>query len=142
MLPSHVCNRAADRWAVDTMHHAAAFGLKDMLLGTLCRTDKLEPLGEALPILEFARAETQKRAPHLTHPLLCLDAIRTGIEEGGLAGLRQVCFQVMYLMASNTCMSSTGDVCLCRARSICHPRKSCSLLALCRNCRPYSSLLA
>lgn len=54
-----------------------------------CRTDKLESLGEALPILEFARAETQKRAPHLTHPLLCLDAIRVGIEEGGLAGLKQ-----------------------------------------------------
>lgn len=55
-----------------------------------CRTDKLEPLGEALAILEFARVETQKRAPHLTHPLLCLDAIRTGVEEGGLAGLKQV----------------------------------------------------
>ena len=54
-----------------------------------CRTDKLEPLGEALPILEFAKAETQKRAPHLTHPLLCLDAIRVGVEQGGHAGLKQ-----------------------------------------------------
>lgn len=53
------------------------------------RTDKLEPLGEALPILEFAKAETQKRAPHLTHPLLCLDAIRVGVEQGGHAGLKQ-----------------------------------------------------
>ena len=46
-------------------------------------------LGEALQILEFAWAETQKRAPDLTHPLLCLDAIRVGIEQGGPAGLKQ-----------------------------------------------------
>ena len=55
-----------------------------------CRTDKLEALGEALAIVDFARAETRKRAPHLTHPLLCLDAIRTGIQSGGRAGLRAV----------------------------------------------------
>ena len=54
------------------------------------RTDKLEPLGEAVAVLEFARAETQKRAPHLTHPLLCLDAIKAGVEQGGQAGLKQV----------------------------------------------------
>ena len=56
----------------------------------MCRTDKLEAMGEALAIVDFARAETRKRAPHLTHPLLCLDAIRTGIEHGGRAGLRAV----------------------------------------------------
>ena len=56
----------------------------------LIRTDKLEPLGEALPMLEFAAAETRKRAPHLTHPLLCLEAIRVGVEQGGQAGLKQV----------------------------------------------------
>ncbi len=39
--------------------------------------------------MEFAKAETQKRAPHLTHPLLCLDAIRVGVEQGGHAGLKQ-----------------------------------------------------
>lgn len=55
-----------------------------------CRTDKLETLGEALPVLEFAAAETRKRAPHLTHPHLCLEAIRFGVEHGGLAGLRKV----------------------------------------------------
>ena len=41
-------------------------------------------------MLGFARAETQKRAPHLTHPLLCLDAIKAGVEQGGQAGLKQV----------------------------------------------------
>ena len=64
-----------------------------------CRTDKLEPLGEALPILEFARAETRKRAPHLTHPLLCLDAIRTGVEQGGHAGLQQASLPLTWLSA-------------------------------------------
>ena len=54
------------------------------------RTDKLEPLSEALPILEFAAAETRKRAPHLTHPHLCLEAIKYGVEHGGIAGLRKV----------------------------------------------------
>ena len=56
----------------------------------MCRTDKLEALGEALAIVDFARAETRKRAPHLAHPLLCLDAVRTGIQSGGRAGLRAV----------------------------------------------------
>ncbi|KAI3432440.1 hypothetical protein D9Q98_003993 [Chlorella vulgaris] len=56
---------------------------------TLYRTDKLEALGEALPILHFAREQTVKRARHLTHPLLCLDAIQYGIEHGGRAGLQK-----------------------------------------------------
>jgi hypothetical protein len=75
---------------------------------TLCKsaqrlarsTDKLEALGEAVAIVDFARAETQRRAPHLTHPLLCLDAIRFGVEHGGRAGLRKVrhgCAQVRLL---------------------------------------------
>lgn len=54
---------------------------------SLYRTDKLESYGEALAILEFARAEAGKRAGHLQHPLLCLDAIQCGIEHGGEAGL-------------------------------------------------------
>jgi hypothetical protein len=77
-----------------------------------CRTDKLEPLGEALPILEFARAETQKRAPHLTHPLLCLDAIRIGIEQGGLAGLKAVSThwgRLTLLLASKPSLWDTRD---------------------------------
>lgn len=54
------------------------------------RTDKVEAYGEALPILEFAGAETKKRAPHLTHPHLCLEAIKYGLEHGGIAGLKKV----------------------------------------------------
>lgn len=55
-----------------------------------CRTDKLEALGEAGMVLGFARAQAEKRAAHLTHPLLCLDAIRAGVEHGGLKGLEAV----------------------------------------------------
>lgn len=75
-------------------------GEKDVLILTgfeSCRTDKIESFGEALPMLEFAAAETKKRAPHLTHPHLCLEAIKHGIEYGGLAGLRKVCLQFQLL---------------------------------------------
>lgn len=56
-------------------------------LATLQRTDRLEPVGEALQILDFAAAETARRAPNLTHPLLTIDAIRVGVTRGGRAGL-------------------------------------------------------
>ncbi|KAL4446209.1 hypothetical protein ABPG77_003016 [Micractinium sp. CCAP 211/92] len=56
---------------------------------TLYRTDKLEPLGEALAVLQFARSQAAKQARNLTHPLLCLDAIQYGVEHGGRAGLQK-----------------------------------------------------
>ncbi|CAL5226791.1 g9652 [Coccomyxa viridis] len=83
VVPQGKLLEAARAWAAEI-----AAGTKPRNF-SLYRTDKLEPLGEALPILEFAKAETQKRAPHLTHPLLCLDAIRVGVEQGGHAGLKQ-----------------------------------------------------
>lgn len=55
-----------------------------------CCADHLEPYGEAVAILDFARAEAGKRARHLRHPQLCLDAIQTGVEQGGRAGLVKV----------------------------------------------------
>ena len=63
---------------------------------SLFRTDRLEPLQEALNVLQFARMEAAKKAPGLQHPLLCLDAIQHGVEYGGLAGLRKEgeCFQM------------------------------------------------
>ena len=57
---------------------------------TLYRTDKLEPLGEALAIIDFAKAQAAKKGAHLTHPQLCLDAIRHGVEFGGLKGIDKV----------------------------------------------------
>ena len=59
-------------------------------LRTLLRTDKLEPYGEALAVLEFARAQAAKRARHLQHPQLCLDAVQSGVERGGVEGLKKV----------------------------------------------------
>lgn len=56
----------------------------------LYRTDRLEPLAEALGVLGFARAQAARQARHLTHPGLCLDAIQFGIEHGGRAGLLKV----------------------------------------------------
>eukprot|EP00775_Hariotina_reticulata_P003942 gene3942-4196_t len=56
---------------------------------SLYRTDKLEPYGEAVAILEFARAEAGKRARHLQHPQLCLDAIQAGVQQGGAVGLKK-----------------------------------------------------
>lgn len=41
-------------------------------------------------MIEFARAESAKRARHLAHPLLCLEAIQAGIMRGGREGLKQV----------------------------------------------------
>ena len=56
---------------------------------TLFRSDRIEPFGTAIATIEFARAQTAKRAPGLRHPLLCLDAIQYGVENGGLAGLKK-----------------------------------------------------
>ncbi|GAX81453.1 hypothetical protein CEUSTIGMA_g8882.t1 [Chlamydomonas eustigma] len=63
-----------------------AEGRKPRVL-SLNRTDRLEPLSEALGIFEFARMEATKKAPGLKHPQLCLDAIQYGVEHGGAAGL-------------------------------------------------------
>lgn len=49
-------------------------------------------------ILDFAGAQAQKQAPHMTQPHLCLDAIRHGIQNGGLAGLCRVCVYLWGLL--------------------------------------------
>jgi enoyl-CoA hydratase/3-hydroxyacyl-CoA dehydrogenase len=41
-------------------------------------------------IINFARAQAAKRARHLRHPQLCLDAIQEGVARGGAAGLKKV----------------------------------------------------
>lgn len=73
----------AKAWALDM-----AAGTKHRPF-TLYRTDKLESLGEAQMVLGVARAQAQKRAAHLVHPLLCLDAIEHGVAHGGYAGLQK-----------------------------------------------------
>ncbi|KAM0947648.1 putative 3-hydroxyacyl-CoA dehydrogenase, Isomerase, Hydro-lyase [Dioscorea sansibarensis] len=54
---------------------------------SLYKTDKLEPLGEAREILNFARVQSLKQAPNLQHPLICIDVIEEGIVSGPNAGL-------------------------------------------------------
>jgi hypothetical protein len=43
-----------------------------------------------MTIIDFARAQAAKRARHLRHPQLCLDAIQEGVAYGGAAGLKKV----------------------------------------------------
>jgi enoyl-CoA hydratase/3-hydroxyacyl-CoA dehydrogenase len=60
----------------------------------LSSTDRLESYGEAMTIIDFARTQAAKRARHLRHPQLCLDAIQEGVAYGGAAGLKKVCVTV------------------------------------------------
>lgn len=76
--------KTARCWALDIAEFRRPW------IRSLYRTDKLEPLGEAREILKFARAQTQKRAPNLQHPLVCLDVIEEGIVSGPRAGLWKV----------------------------------------------------
>lgn len=57
---------------------------------SLYKTDKLESLGDAREILKFARAQAQKQAANLQHPLVCIDVIEEGIVSGPRAGLWKV----------------------------------------------------
>lgn len=57
---------------------------------SLYKIDKLESLGDAREILKFARAQAQKQAANLHHPLVCIDVIEEGIVSGPRAGLWKV----------------------------------------------------
>lgn len=76
----------ARRWALDILERRRPWVI------SYYRTDKLEPLGEAREILNFARAQARKRAPNLRHPLVCIDIIEEGIVSGPRAGLLKVQF--------------------------------------------------
>lgn len=81
--PDELVNTAR-QWALDIL------GRRRPWIASLCKTDKIEPLGEAREILKFARAQTQKQAPNLKHPLVCIDVIEAGIVAGPRAGLWKV----------------------------------------------------
>ncbi|GMJ08393.1 MULTIFUNCTIONAL PROTEIN 2, multifunctional protein 2 [Hibiscus trionum] len=66
----------ARRWALDILARRKPW------VASLYKTDKIESLGEARQILNFARAQTRKRAPNLKHPLVCIDIIEEGIVNG------------------------------------------------------------
>lgn len=81
VVPREQLMAAARRLALDIAEGRAP------RLQTLYRSDRLEPLSAALAVISFARQQAAKQAPHLRHPQLCLDAVQTGVEHGGRAGL-------------------------------------------------------
>lgn len=73
--------KTARQWALDIAE------CRKPWIKSLYKTDKIEPLGEAREVLKFARAQARKQAPHLQHPLVCIDVIEEGIVSGPRAGL-------------------------------------------------------
>jgi len=86
-------------WALDILER------KRPWVASLYKTDKIEPLGEAREICKFARAQAQKQAPNLKHPLVCIDVIETGIVSGPRAGLWKEAEDFQELLHSDTCKS-------------------------------------
>uniref|UniRef100_A0A2N9H7A0 Uncharacterized protein n=1 Tax=Fagus sylvatica TaxID=28930 RepID=A0A2N9H7A0_FAGSY len=86
-------------WALDILNYRRPW------VASLYKTDKIEPLGEAREILQFARAQARKQAPNLKHPLVCIDVIEEGIVSGPRAGLLKEAEAFKVLMASDTSKS-------------------------------------
>ncbi|KAL8157993.1 hypothetical protein AgCh_002629 [Apium graveolens] len=89
----------ARRWALDILERRRPW------IATLYRNDKLEPLGEAREMLNFARAQAHKQAPNLKHPLVLIDVIEEGIVSGPRAGLWKEAEAFENLLPSNTSKS-------------------------------------
>ena len=81
--PGELVN-AARAWALEIAEFRKPW------IRSLHKTDKLEPLGEAREMLKFARAQAQKQAANLQHPLVCIDVIEEGVVSGPYAGLLKV----------------------------------------------------
>ncbi|CAN6468185.1 unnamed protein product [Victoria cruziana] len=96
--PEKIVARAR-QWALDIADYRRPKVL------SLYKNDKLEPLGEAREVLKFARAQTQKRAPNLRHPLVCIDVIEEGIVSGPVAGLWKEAYAFQELVVSDTAKS-------------------------------------
>lgn len=96
--PDELVNTAR-RWALDILNYRRPWVV------SLYKTDKIEPLGEAREILQFARAQARKQAPNLKHPLVCIDVIEEGIVSGPWAGLLKEAEAFKVLMASDTSKS-------------------------------------
>ncbi|KAF3975732.1 hypothetical protein ACB098_02G049900 [Castanea mollissima] len=96
--PDELVNTAR-RWALDILDCRRPW------VASLFKTDKIEPLGEAREILKFVRAQARKRAPNLTHPLVCIDVIEEGIVSGPRAGLLKEAEAFQVLMRSETSKS-------------------------------------
>ncbi|XP_011003910.1 PREDICTED: glyoxysomal fatty acid beta-oxidation multifunctional protein MFP-a-like [Populus euphratica] len=80
VLPNELVSTAR-QWALDIFEHRRPW------IATLYKTEKLDSLGEAREIFKFARAQAQKRAPNLLHPIVCINVVEHGIVSGPRAGL-------------------------------------------------------
>lgn len=89
----------ARKWALDILERRKPW------IASLYKTDKLEPLGEAKEILNFARAQARRQAPNLQHPQVCIDVIEEGIVSGPRAGLKKEYEEFQILLQSDTCKS-------------------------------------
>ncbi|XVE65595.1 hypothetical protein DITRI_Ditri08aG0012800 [Diplodiscus trichospermus] len=99
VVSSHELVNTARRCALDI------FARRKPWVASLYKTDKIEALGEAREILNFARAQAQKRAPNLEYPLVCIDVIEEGIVAGPKAALWKEAEASKGLVKSDTCKS-------------------------------------
>ncbi|XP_039048834.1 peroxisomal fatty acid beta-oxidation multifunctional protein MFP2-like [Hibiscus syriacus] len=99
VVSSHELLDAARRWALDILERRRPW------VASVYKTDKIEALGEAREILNFAREQARKRAPNLKHPFVCLDVIEEGIVSGPRAGLWKEVEAFQELLKSDTCKS-------------------------------------
>ncbi|XP_057430072.1 peroxisomal fatty acid beta-oxidation multifunctional protein MFP2-like [Lotus japonicus] len=99
LMPPDKLLNAARQWALDILKYQRPW------VKSLYKTDKIESLGKAREILNFARTQAQKRAPNLYHPLVCIDVIEEGIVSGPLAGLLKELEAFQELSLSDTCKS-------------------------------------
>ncbi|XWS53595.1 hypothetical protein CRYUN_Cryun10bG0014800 [Craigia yunnanensis] len=99
VVSSHELVNTARRWALDVLARRKPW------VASLYKTDKIESLGEAREILNFARAQARKRAPNLKHPLVCIDVIEEGIVAGPKAGLWKEAEAFQGVLKSDTCKS-------------------------------------
>ncbi|KAJ6319051.1 hypothetical protein OIU76_014405 [Salix suchowensis] len=81
VVPPNELVSAACQWALDISECRRPW------IASLYKTEKLDSLGEAREIFKFARAQAQKQAPNLIHPLVCIDVVEHGIVSGPRAGL-------------------------------------------------------
>ncbi|XP_078439828.1 multifunctional protein 2 [Wolffia australiana] len=99
IVPREELVDTARQWALDIVDY------KKPWVRSLYKTDKIEPLGEAREILKFARAQAQKQAANVQHPLVCIDVIEEGIVSGPRAGLLKEAQSFQKLLLSDTCKS-------------------------------------
>ncbi|KAK9671744.1 hypothetical protein RND81_12G051400 [Saponaria officinalis] len=99
IVPASELLNTARSWALEILE------CRKPWVSSLYKTNKLEPLGEAREILKFAREQARKRAPNLSHPLVCIDVIEEGITSGPRAGLWKEADAFEQLLRSDTCKS-------------------------------------